>query len=338
MPPAANPQHPTYNTGRVGAVKMADLTIERIEGAVHYRRWCAYHGEFHDKDAYSSAQKLAKWNVRYCTDLANAQHRATLTIKEPAIPLEQLVHSAKIMGVRITDLPAAAASLLSARDKRKAQRDVAAAGSKRPAHDSGATSSSTRPVGGAAAGNAEGHDDDDDDVPEVETDDNASEEDEDGGQLQAALPETDGPPDAGPSKPAARSKNKSKKAKKAKAKQKKAAVATKAKELPLMTQEAKDTMLSHWCPNTYGYDDANTDGTTLRDDGTGNLRDYQNFDTDWDWQLALDDVSDVSARPVSLHMLLTLRVCLCLCRASRLNSALPPRKRISICSTRTFCP
>ena len=68
-----------------------------------------------------------------------------------------------------------------------------------------------------------------------------------------------------------------------------------------MTQAEADEILRRWCPQTHAYDNNNTDDKTLRDDGTYNLHDYEHFASDFDWQLALDDVSVGSSNHARLH-------------------------------------
>ena len=44
----------------------AAFTIDFVEGKLMKKRWCAYHGTFHDLDGFSQAQKIAAFGDRYC--------------------------------------------------------------------------------------------------------------------------------------------------------------------------------------------------------------------------------------------------------------------------------
>ena len=83
---------------------MAEVTIPFIESKLTRRRFCAFHGSFHDLDGFSAAQRLAPWKGRYCNDYSNEGRRAAAQIKaRPSA--EELRAMAKLMKIHITDLP-----------------------------------------------------------------------------------------------------------------------------------------------------------------------------------------------------------------------------------------
>ena len=90
---------------------MDEMTVEFIESRLHRRRWCAFHGVFHDLDAFSPAQRLVAHDApRYCHEFSNSGKRAASAAKEPVVGVEELRSIAKTLKITVTDMPAAAES------------------------------------------------------------------------------------------------------------------------------------------------------------------------------------------------------------------------------------
>jgi hypothetical protein len=217
------------------------------------KRWCAYHGTFHDLDGFSQAQKIAAFGDRYCKGYSNDATRAATQKAQPIIDDELMYSLQPMCKVTITDLEYTPPVSRRARTYMEGQAqveaanaaDVARAGKKRArdqSHQPLAVDSDDDEVDGKAAARAE--------VPPYEAGDGAS--------STAALP----------------------------LKKRKTRVAPP----PAMTADEASAFMLELSPNLYEYDNNNTDEYTLRD-AKGSLFTFDDYEgSNADWQFALDDV------------------------------------------------
>ena len=87
---------------------MDSFTVGVVEQRLHRKRWCAYHGTFHDLDSFSDAQKMAPFANRYCLQFANHTVRAAAHVRPPTISVVDMRALSSKLKITIDNLPAIA--------------------------------------------------------------------------------------------------------------------------------------------------------------------------------------------------------------------------------------
>jgi len=87
---------------------MDSFTVGVVEQRLHRKRWCAYHGTFHDLESFSDAQKMAPFANRYCLQFSNHTVRAAAHVRPPTISVVDMRALSSKLKITIDNLPAIA--------------------------------------------------------------------------------------------------------------------------------------------------------------------------------------------------------------------------------------
>ena len=251
--------HPNLQNG--GETRpLADWTVEWAESRIENKLWCAYHAKFHDMDSFTSGQRLAPFDARYCTKFSNKEVRAK---EKPSLTMdtETIRWLANILTITVPDLPA---KELTAREKRRQNKGGSSSiddgGSSAPAATQQRRGKGKRKQ--AASGNGT-QPERDKSVPPKKRGKGKQPEVE----AEAPLPST-------------------------------------------LTEEEMDQWVMTHLTTLVDYDNDHTNDSDMREVNKNELATYNDFNTDTNWTIALDDVrSQIKLeRPNATCTLTTVRI------------------------------
>jgi hypothetical protein len=100
--------------------QISEVNITYLESRIHDKRWCAYHGTFHELFSFTDQQRLARYASRYCKEFGNPGKRAKTTLQKE-VRLDELRRLCDDIHIILTDDDGRAEA--SARGARNAVRN-----------------------------------------------------------------------------------------------------------------------------------------------------------------------------------------------------------------------